>query len=103
MSSLPLAQRRQLELDDLQPVVQILAEARPCSTAFLEIAVRGRYDPDVDLEWARGPADALEGTLLQHAQNLGLGLGLHVADLVEEDRAAVGRFEAALAATRRRR
>jgi hypothetical protein len=41
--------------------------------------------------------DRLDHLLLQRAQHLGLRLEAHVADLVEEDRAAVGGFE--LAAT----
>ena len=48
-------------------------------------------------------ADALEAPLLEHAQELGLELGLELADLVEEERAAVGELEAAAAALRRRR
>jgi hypothetical protein len=41
------------------------------------------------------PAHALQHALLQDAQHLGLGLEGHVADLVEEDGAALGRLEAA--------
>ncbi len=44
------------------------------------------------------PAHAGELALLQHAQQAGLGLWRHVADLVEEQRAAGGLLEAALAA-----
>ena len=40
---------------------------------------------------------ALELALLQHAQELGLEVEGHLADLVEKDRAAVGQLEAALA------
>ena len=40
-------------------------------------------------------ADALELALLQHAQQLGLHRRRDVADLVEEQRAAVGELEAA--------
>ena len=40
-------------------------------------------------------AHPLEGLLLQDAQHLGLGLEAHVADLVEEERAAVGQLELA--------
>ena len=43
-------------------------------------------------------AHPLEGLLLQRAQHLGLGLEAHVADLVEEQRAAVGGLELAAAA-----
>ena len=42
-------------------------------------------------------ADALEDALLQHAQQLHLHGQAHVADLVEEQRAALGDLEAALA------
>ena len=44
-----------------------------------------------------GAADALEAPLLQHAQQLGLHRRRHVADLVEEERAAVGQLEPARA------
>ena len=40
-------------------------------------------------------ADALELALLEHAEQLGLGFGGHLADLVEEERAAVGQLEPA--------
>ena len=43
----------------------------------------------------RSLADALELALLQHAQELRLQVERHVADLVEEERAAVGQLEAA--------
>ncbi len=46
--------------------------------------------------WNRLPgANRLNLTVLQHPQHLGLGLEAHVADLVEEDRAAVGLHELA--------
>ena len=40
-------------------------------------------------------AEPLELVLLEHAQDLGLRVGAHVADFVEEQRAAVGLLEAA--------
>ncbi len=43
-------------------------------------------------------AERAERPLLQHAQQLGLRGRRHLGDLVEEQRAAVGEFEAALAA-----
>ena len=48
-------------------------------------------------------AQPLELALLQHAQELRLGHRREVADLVEEQRAAVGQLEAALLARRPRR
>ena len=48
-----------------------------------------------------GAAEPLELALLQHAQQLDLDVRVHVADLVEEQRAAVGPLEAPLLARRR--
>ena len=60
---------------------------------LLEVAVGRRDDADVDLD-RLAAADALELALLQHAQQLDLHLQRQVADLVEEQRAAVGQLEA---------
>ena len=54
--------------------------------------MRRRDDPHVDLD-RLGAADRRERALLQHAQQLDLQRGGHVADLVEEERAAVGDLE----------
>ena len=43
----------------------------------------------------RARSEPLDLALLEHAQHLGLGLRAHVADFVEEDRAAVGLLELA--------
>src|SRR5438876_2551035 len=91
----PLAQPRQRDRDDVQPVVQVLAEASRLHLG-LEVLVGGREDAHVDLERAVA-ADPLELALLQNAQDLGLRLRPHVADLVEEERPAVGDLELALA------
>src|SRR5262249_11440335 len=42
-----------------------------------------------------GPADRLDDLFLQRTQDLGLRLDAHVADFVEEERAARGRLELA--------
>src|SRR5581483_2334036 len=62
--------------------------------------VRRGDDADVDLDVPR-PADALEGLLLEEAEDLRLEGGREVADLVEEDGAAVGELEEALLLRRR--
>ena len=49
-------------------------------------------EPDVDLDGV-GAAQPLELTLLQHPQQLHLGGEVDVADLVEEQRAALGELE----------
>ena len=55
----------------------------------------GGDDAHVDLDLAAA-ADALHRALLEHAQQLHLHVGRHVADLVEEQGAAIGLLELAL-------
>src|SRR5439155_20617021 len=90
---LPRAQRRHLDRDHAEPVVEILAEPSLLDLPG-EILVRRRDDAHVDLDRVLA-AHALERLLLERAQDLGLGLERHVADLVEEQRAAVRQLEAA--------
>jgi len=61
-----LAQVRQPQADDVQPVVEVLAESA-LPHALLEVLVRGRDHPDVDLDLLVA-ADAVEGAVGQHAQ-----------------------------------
>ena len=74
----------------------------PSATICCEIAVGRGDDPHVDAEGLVA-ADALELALLQEAQQLHLDGRRDLADLVEEQRAAVGLLEAAVAARRPRR
>src|SRR5262249_5561119 len=79
--------------NDREAVVQILAEA----SALDEVAqppIRGRDDAHVDGH-RHAAADTVDLVLLQHAQELRLESELHVADLVEQDRAAVRELELA--------
>ena len=94
MSVLAVAQRRQLDVDDVQAVEQILAEAALLHL-LLEVDVGGGDDPHVHLDGLHA-AEAHELALLHHAQQLGLRLARDVADLVEEDAALVGQIEQAL-------
>jgi hypothetical protein len=57
--------------------------------------VRGADDAHVDRVFLRG-AERAHGALLDGAQQLGLHGQRQVADLVEEQRAALGRLEVAL-------
>ena len=59
-----------------------------------QVAVRRGDEPHVHPQRTRA-AQALEFVLLQHAQDLCLRARAHVADFVEEQRAAVGLLEAA--------
>ena len=87
------AQRRHFDRKDAQAVEQVLAKAA-VGDGLLEIAVRRRDDAHVDRVRAV-VADPLVLALLQHAQQLALQIERDLADLVEEDRAAVGELEAA--------
>ena len=62
---------------------------------LLEIPVGGRNHPDIDADIRRA-ADALEALFLEESQQLRLQRGRHLADFVEEDRAAVGHLQQAL-------
>ena len=93
---LPLAQRRHENREDVQPVVQILAE-RAGRDRLLEVLVGRRDQPHVRLD-RLGAAEPLELPLLQHAQQLDLRRQVDVADLVEKQRAAFGQLEPALLA-----
>jgi len=58
--------------------------------------VRGRDDAHVDLDGLHA-AHAFELALLQHAQQLGLDRQRNLANLVQQDRAAVCQLETPLA------
>ena len=99
MSSRPLAQRRNRDRKHRQPEVQILAVLARRDRR-LQVAVRRRDDPHVDLKRRRA-ADPLEALLFERAQNLGLQRQRQIADLVEEQRAAMRHLELAELARRR--
>src|SRR5439155_17354983 len=76
-----------------QAEVEVLAEA--AGRDLLAQYAVGRGD-DADVDRARlAAADAQDLALLQHAQELHLDVGRDLADLVEEERTAVGPLEAA--------
>src|SRR5262245_1499168 len=92
-----LAERRHFDRDHVEPVEQVLAEAL-LPDRQLQLLMRGRDHAHVHLDRVRG-ADRLEGAVLEHAQQLHLQVGAHVADLVQEERPTVREREAALAVT----
>src|SRR5579862_531897 len=88
-----LAERRQLNGDDVEPVVQVGTEGA-LAHAAVQVAVGGGDHADIDAH--RLPAaDARKLPLLEHAQDLGLGARWHLADLVQEERALIGQFKLA--------
>ena len=91
-----VAQRRDEDGEDVQAVVQVLAELA-LGHARLEVAVGGHHQPDVDAD-RFGAAKPLELPLLKDAQELHLAGEGDLADLVEEDGAGIRQLEAALLA-----
>src|SRR6059036_4142627 len=76
--------------------MQAIEQVRPESTHLDEMAqglVRRGNDPRVDVD-RPFTADALDPTFFDGAQNLRLHAEGHIADLVEEQRAAAGQLEA---------
>ena len=87
----PFGEWRDLNRDDVESVIEILAE-----TAFRNLVrqvTRGRRDDaDIDLDDAC-TADASEALVGEHAQDAGLRRDRHVGDLVEKQRPAMRLFE----------
>ena len=88
-----LAQRRQPHRNHVEAVVEIFAERAVLDRA-LEVDVGRRDQPERGAD-RPSAADALDLALLDRAQQLGLQVELQIADLVEEQRAAVGQLELA--------
>ena len=101
MSVAALAERRQDDLDDAKPVVEVFAKGAVLDH-LLEVAVRGGDHARLGA-FGLLRAQRLELAILDDAQQLGLELRGRVADLVEEDRAAPREREAALAGAAPRR
>src|SRR5262249_21385894 len=93
---LAVAERRQLQREDAQAVVEVLAK-RLLAHGPEQVAVAGRQDTHVHLDRG-GAADPVDRPLLQHAEQFRLGVSGQLADLVEEEGAAVRQLEAANAA-----
>src|SRR4030095_13271455 len=84
----PLPEWWNVNVEDVQPVVEICAEF-PLRDRILEVSISGGDDADVDADRPRA-AQAQELTLLQHAQEFRLRRRCHLGDLVEKQHAAGG-------------
>src|SRR5262249_12637777 len=83
-----LAERRKANREGAHTVEQVVPES-PLRDGIDQVLIRGGDDSDVDL--ARLPlADPCDLALLEYTQQLCLHRERHLADLVEEDRAARG-------------
>src|SRR5215470_6427967 len=88
-----LAQSGDGDLDHVQPIVEVVAEAAR-RDRLLKVLIGGGENPHVDLDG--GPStDAGELAVLEHVQKLTLKGWMEIADLVEEDGAVICRFELA--------
>ena len=83
-----LAERRELDVNHVQSVVEVLAEAARLHLG-LEVAVRRGDDADVALRRA-GLSEGRVLALLEQAEELHLHRERQLADLVEEERPAFG-------------
>ncbi len=88
----PIAQGRQRNRDYIESMIQIFAE-RAASYRVIEILVGRRDNFDIDPD-RLGAADPFKLPLLEKAQEFGLQLRGNIADLIEEDGAAVPRAPA---------
>src|SRR5690554_3230575 len=88
----------QVYADYVQTVEQILPEAAGLHQ-FFQVLVRGGDDAHIHLDGG-GAAYPVKLAVGQYPQQSGLGVGGHVADFVQEQSAAVGLLEPALAGGR---
>ena len=89
----PLAERRNVNVEDVQPVVEVRTEF-PLRNRIVQISIGGGDDADVDADRPRA-SQSQELTLLEHAQELRLRRRRHLGDFVEEQHAARGQFNLA--------
>ena len=88
-----LPERRHHDLDHVQTVVEVLAEAA-AGHRLLEVLVGGREDAHVDLHGGPPPHPG-ELAVLEDVEELALQGRVKIADLVEEDGPAIRRLELA--------
>ncbi len=86
-----VAEGGELDDDDVEAVEEVLAEGA-VGDGGMEVAVGGGDEADIDLEGLRA-ADAHDFAVFEDAEELDLDGGGGVADLVEEEGAALGALE----------
>ena len=82
-----LPQRRNLDADNIEAIIQIFAKTTVVDR-LLEIAVSSRDHPHIHFDGFPG-TQSLKFPVLQHLQQFGLELEIHVADFIQQDRAAI--------------
>ena len=91
----PLAQRRHIDADDIEPVIQVLPELARLHH-LCQVFVRGADDAHIYGDFFRS-AQGAHLPLLNHAQQLGLHGKRQVANFVQKQRAARCALEQAFA------
>lgn len=91
----PFGERWQPQADDVQPMQQVLPE-EPLPHALFEILVGGRDDAQIRPQ-RRMPSYAVVLAIGQYAQQPHLQIRRHVANLIQEQRAALGLLETSAA------
>src|SRR5688500_16530976 len=89
-----LAQRRDRYLNDVEPVIEVLAQLL-VSNGLARIPVRSRDETHVDYRFLCLAANAPYDSILKDSQHLRLERHRHLGELVEEQRTAVGHLEEA--------
>ena len=84
----PVGEGRQMEVDHVQAVEQVLAKQARSHLAF-EVPVGGRYDAHVH-RFTDCAADGAHSAFLQGAQQLHLHRQRHVADFIQKEGATLG-------------
>src|SRR6185503_20346515 len=92
-ATLALAQRRNLDRDLADSIVEVFSE-RPGGHRLAQVLVRRTEHAHVDVDFG-ATTDALYRALLQKPEQLRLQRQRHVADLVEEQSAPVGDLDLA--------
>src|SRR5579864_3236394 len=90
-------QCRQANFDDIQAVIQILAESSLLDFPQ-QILIGGCDHAHLDFDFLTS-SHTIESSLLQDPQQIRLKLGRDVANLIEENRAAVRQFKLSLGLT----
>src|SRR5260370_743850 len=85
------AQRRNRDGDDVETVIEVVAESAARDLG-LEVLVSRGHDAHIDRDGLL-PADLLKCLLLQNAQHFRLRAHAHVADFIEKESSPVGQLE----------
>ena len=91
--ALPVAQRRGNDRNHVEAIKEVLPESLLLDH-FFQVLVGGRDNSDIDLNRPT-PPHPLKGSFLYHSQKFDLKRETHLADFVEKDRSAIGKFESA--------